>query len=158
MTQGSTRKRTIGKRTDGSSRGIPAYLEERGVMLREVHSGYYGPLAYTVASTMMPRPPSNRSPHAARAFSVFPLSFPLVCPLFFEAQYTWEVVVHPAIFLNLARAINIGGGGGTHQAGPSGSSPSFSPRPSSSPCLYCGLGSWPLLLDSPILPTARGGR
>jgi ABC-type multidrug transport system permease subunit len=33
--------------------GIPAYLEERGVMLREVHSGYYGPLAYTVASTMI---------------------------------------------------------------------------------------------------------
>lgn len=70
---------TIGSQADGSSRGIPAYLEERGVMLREVHSGYYGPLAYTVASTMMPRPPrapvQPQSP-CCLCFKCFPVVLP----------------------------------------------------------------------------------
>ncbi len=57
--------------------GIPSFLEERAVMLRESKNRLYGPLAFTLANTI----------------STVPLMF--VCSLLFSVLVYWSIGLHP---------------------------------------------------------------
>ncbi|KXS17515.1 P-loop containing nucleoside triphosphate hydrolase protein [Gonapodya prolifera JEL478] len=57
--------------------GIPSFLEERSVYLRETHSGLYGPGAYTVANSLVTIP------------------FLFLCALVFAILSYWSIGLHP---------------------------------------------------------------
>ncbi|SNX85063.1 related to ATP-binding cassette protein (ABC) transporter [Melanopsichium pennsylvanicum] len=57
--------------------GIPAFLEERSVLLRESKNRLYGPLAFTLANTI----------------STIPLMF--VCSVVFSVLAYWSIGLHP---------------------------------------------------------------
>lgn len=57
--------------------GIPAFLEERSVLLRESKNGLYGPLAFTLANTV----------------STIPLMF--LCSIVFAVLAYWSIGLHP---------------------------------------------------------------
>lgn len=57
--------------------GIPAFLEERSVLLRESKNGLYGPLAFTLANTV----------------STIPLMF--LCSIVFSILAYWSIGLHP---------------------------------------------------------------
>ncbi|KAJ3343119.1 hypothetical protein HDU93_009669 [Gonapodya sp. JEL0774] len=57
--------------------GIPSFLEERSVYLRETHSGLYGPGAYTLAN------------------SIVNIPFLFICSLGFSILCYWSIGLHP---------------------------------------------------------------
>ncbi|SPO26649.1 related to ATP-binding cassette protein (ABC) transporter [Ustilago trichophora] len=57
--------------------GIPSFLEERSVLLREAKNSLYGPLAFTLANTI----------------STIPLLF--LCSLLFSILAYWSIGLHP---------------------------------------------------------------
>ncbi|SPO26351.1 related to ATP-binding cassette protein (ABC) transporter [Ustilago trichophora] len=57
--------------------GIPSFLEERSVLLREAKNSLYGPLAFTLANTI----------------STIPLLF--LCSLLFSVLAYWSIGLHP---------------------------------------------------------------
>ena len=57
--------------------GIPSFLEERSVLLRESKNGLYGPLAFTLANTV----------------STIPLMF--LCSVVFAVLAYWSIGLHP---------------------------------------------------------------
>ncbi|KAL4402671.1 ABC-type transporter [Malassezia pachydermatis] len=57
--------------------GIPSFLEERGVLIRERSNGLYGPGAFTLANTIMTLP------------------FLFICSLVFAILCYWSIGLHP---------------------------------------------------------------